>query len=87
MAPRTALGTTVSGRDARTRLVRRRHRETDLFDLFPDLPRPVRPTYADQLQQMQESIALMRQRVRRNVEQHRAEAAAITEKYRRKRRS
>ena len=77
--------TNVSGRDARARLVRRRHHETDLFDLFPDLPRPWRPTYADQVRHMQDTIALMRQRVRQNAVQHRAAAAAITEKYRRRR--
>ena len=80
--PRRPARTRVTGRDPRKGLVRRRHPETDLFDFFPDLPRPRRPTYAEQVQRMRESIALMQQRVRRNVEHHRAEAAAITAKWR-----
>lgn len=59
----------------------RRRRETDLFDLFPELPRPRRPTRAEQLLRVQQSVERMQVNVRQNVEHQRAAAAAVRARF------
>jgi hypothetical protein len=68
-------------RNIRRRIIKDASGMTDLFALFPELPRIPRPPIVEQQQRVLRNVERMQENARRNVDQQRLAAANVKAKW------